>query len=536
MTVGNIKTCLKRYHFEIFLFFLYAAFLMVVMNYHEIWRDEMRALSYAIYADSLKDLFLSLKNEGHPGLWHIFLYFGYSIIPSVVVLKIVNYLFIVSAVFLFIFYSPFTKIQKVFFIFGYFPFFSFGVISRTYSLVTLLLFVFAFFYKNRFSRPIRYGFCIALLANTHIISLLLSIAITLALGAESIVKLLRGQYYRSRLSLYLLVGFLIACAGIILSILTLIPDSNATFYIPKNSQIIYEKSFDGFFTPLKIPSESFGIPSSSIFVILCWILYAYLFVSRPFLFLLMFAAIYSVEVFLSLYYSTPPYRIGGIVYIFLISIFWIIFSDDKNDHDSISKLFLSKWQKMDNSFKRYVNVVILLVFFLQLELSYAYVSIDLRENFSMSKEAALFIREDPRLRDSILISEPDEFAASILYYHMMPVYLPRENRFGPIVSWTRKNQTELNLDELIRKSKKISQEEGKSIVLLLQHDLSPNKAGRVRTSQGRYFSYSIESLKYFHSEFEFITKFKNWGDFVNSELFRPEDYDMYLLRYDTIKP
>jgi len=54
-------------------FGIYLAVVVAGAYQHEMWRDEVRALSLAIESHSLPDLFAHLKNEGHPGLWHVLL-------------------------------------------------------------------------------------------------------------------------------------------------------------------------------------------------------------------------------------------------------------------------------------------------------------------------------------------------------------------------------------------------------------------------------------------------------------------------------
>ena len=61
--------------------------------HHEIWRDEMRALSIAIESPGFSQLPASLLNEGHPVLWYFLLRVCYLIFNTTYVLPILSLLF-----------------------------------------------------------------------------------------------------------------------------------------------------------------------------------------------------------------------------------------------------------------------------------------------------------------------------------------------------------------------------------------------------------------------------------------------------------
>jgi hypothetical protein len=73
--------------------------------------------------------------------------------------------------------SPFSRLTKVLFTFGYFMAFEYAVVSRNYVLSALLLFLIASSDRTRLDRPIRYGCLVALLANTNTHSLCIAAVI-----------------------------------------------------------------------------------------------------------------------------------------------------------------------------------------------------------------------------------------------------------------------------------------------------------------------------------------------------------------------
>ena len=109
----NFQSIFQTNKTKIYLFILWVLLALIVVFYHEIWRDEMRALSIVKDSHSIEELILHLKNEGHPILWYILLKIGYSLMPYPVVLKILAFLIGAASVFLFLFYS--TKKKQIYF-------------------------------------------------------------------------------------------------------------------------------------------------------------------------------------------------------------------------------------------------------------------------------------------------------------------------------------------------------------------------------------------------------------------------------------
>src|SRR5512138_599782 len=66
----------------------YIALLVVLSLHHEMWRDEVRALSVAT-SGSWGEMFAALHHEGHPSLWYMILRIINSIVGASVVLPVV---------------------------------------------------------------------------------------------------------------------------------------------------------------------------------------------------------------------------------------------------------------------------------------------------------------------------------------------------------------------------------------------------------------------------------------------------------------
>ncbi|HVO76323.1 MAG TPA: hypothetical protein VMT35_20045, partial [Ignavibacteriaceae bacterium] len=151
--ISHIITLKEKIKTEFYLFFknylilfllvsIYSISVIRISSYHEVYRDEMRALSLVLESKSLPTFIHYLKSEGHPALWYFILYIGWLIIKTPLVLKVASLSIAITAVTVFLFNSPFTKIQKGLFIFGALPLYEFSIMSRNYGIGMLLLFIF----------------------------------------------------------------------------------------------------------------------------------------------------------------------------------------------------------------------------------------------------------------------------------------------------------------------------------------------------------------------------------------------------------
>jgi hypothetical protein len=127
----------KRFPTIISLLFLIVA--GIGMFNHEMWRDEFEIFMRVRDAQN----FLTLFSDKFPipDLYFSLLYLTIKIWPYPVAFQLFHLLIISGTVFMFNKFSPFTYMQKIFFSFSYFVLFEYGIISRDYSMLLLLLFV-----------------------------------------------------------------------------------------------------------------------------------------------------------------------------------------------------------------------------------------------------------------------------------------------------------------------------------------------------------------------------------------------------------
>lgn len=137
---------------------------------HEPWRDEAQA--WLIARDlSFIDIFKQLRYEGHPFLWYILLAPFAKLGLPYIVNNLISLAVMSAAVYLTLKYLPIPMAAKAVVVFGAGFVYYNPVISRSYSLVALLIVLSAILYKTRREHPYRYLICLSLLMQTHVLIL-----------------------------------------------------------------------------------------------------------------------------------------------------------------------------------------------------------------------------------------------------------------------------------------------------------------------------------------------------------------------------
>ena len=121
------------------LFFVLAA---MVLAHHEMWRDELQAWGLVVASHSLPELVANLRQEGHPALWYLLLYGPSRLSPDPILMQAMHLLIATGTVYLFCRFSPFSLVQKLSVVFGYYLLYEYVAISRSYVLGVALLFAY----------------------------------------------------------------------------------------------------------------------------------------------------------------------------------------------------------------------------------------------------------------------------------------------------------------------------------------------------------------------------------------------------------
>lgn len=191
---------------KILAFILFSTLGFIGILHHEIWLDEAHHFVLSRDSNTLSNLYFNNRYEGHPLLWNFLLWLLCKIIPSVFAMQFLHLAIATMSAAMVLWYAPFKLYQKVLLCFSYFLFYEYTVISRNYAVSVLLIFV-CIIQITRSKKNYNLIFLLlALLANTHLFSLVISVSIFIYFISENEVRkeLLQHKKYFPMLLVYFL--------------------------------------------------------------------------------------------------------------------------------------------------------------------------------------------------------------------------------------------------------------------------------------------------------------------------------------------
>lgn len=170
----------------LFLLVEYVLINLILLLYHEPWRDEAQIWLLARDVPVWK-LPAQMAFEGNPCLWHLLMVpFARLGIPCFMQ-NVISYLAVTAAAFLLVYRSDFPYGVKALLLCSPFLTYYYGVIAGSYCLIPLFLFLLADWFPTRKEKPVRYMIVTALLMQTHTIMFATSFLIMLCYLTETAV-------------------------------------------------------------------------------------------------------------------------------------------------------------------------------------------------------------------------------------------------------------------------------------------------------------------------------------------------------------
>lgn len=317
----------KRHAWTLALLAVYTGVIIWLSSCHEIWGDEMRALSLVKDCTSLLDIFRSLRNEGHPALWHLILYLSYTLLRTNLVLKIAAISIAVVAAVVFLDKSPFSHLQKAMFLFGLYPVYEYSVMSRNYGISMSMLFLFSSLYAERFRRILPISITVFFLAQTNLHSLVIAICIFASLLAEYLYLRWKGGQVLGQ-SRTVVIAFGIMLAGIILCVVQICPDKSTIVAHPDQAlslAVLARTCWCVIMQPGLYFMQAFGLSNPLPLSILILGMFIY-FARKPFVLIILMGGIIGVGmIFHAVYHGYPRHQ--GFAPLLMVAAFWM----DKSD-------------------------------------------------------------------------------------------------------------------------------------------------------------------------------------------------------------
>ncbi|MCX6296297.1 MAG: hypothetical protein NTX97_09550 [Bacteroidetes bacterium] len=484
----NKNSFLRRLPY--FFIFLFSVILAIGMYYHEMWRDELE-----IYAKVGYNSDLNIGNSYAYLVYHFLMKVFLLVNDSQLMYQFYHYVIIVAAIFLLNKYSPFTLVEKFFITFSYFFFYEYGVISRHYGFMVLMVFLILYFLSSKKINFYLLAIPLIILANLGINALI--IAFPLLLYA---INILYEKFKNKTISKKLIITYLgvfsfFILMGILYIVLTYGQKSRwdqhvaAPFFM--NVRTIWNV-----FVPLPELSDHanfwntnyFSFPEIypiftdfnlfkttqnivlAILSVAIFIIILIKFSKKP----IVFSMFLVTYILLLLFFHAARFyyiRHQGLLFIVFIYCYWLYYIDDTEIHIPVlNRIKLDKLSriKIDFLFKP------MLAFFLISQFvssSFAFYK-DFNYKFSLSQEAANFIKSNSLEKDHVLIGYMDYAAQAVAINLKEKIYFPQSNSVGYVWEPYEKNYNQnISMNDVLSSCIKHTEQLNKKVVLILNTPL-----------------------------------------------------------------
>ena len=381
---------------------------LIGILHHELWLDESQHWLLARDSSSLADLIENTRYEGHPILWNVLLFAITRLTLNPFWMQFLHILFSTAVVVLFLKKAPFSWLFKSLFIFGYFIFFEYNLISRNYILGILFLFLACAAFKNREKNFIWISIFLAMAVNIHLMFSVIAFALFLTLLLENIEN-------RRLLNPRFLIGYLIFGLGM-LSIILQIQHTNSSWLLdPINAMPFEERLAKGLGALFKglitIPdwrtihfwNSNFIVnacrPLSALLALLIYFVPLLLFFKNRKTLYFVYSGLIGTELFFFITQRAAT-RFHGMTFILIIMALWIEHYYCSEDFRIKKILQLKRFISFKNPI---VNSILILQFCSGI---YAY-TMDCIYPFTSSKAAVDFIKKEGLANREIITTTCD---------------------------------------------------------------------------------------------------------------------------------
>jgi len=388
-------------------FGLYIVITILLQFYHSIDGDETQAWLIARDSGSLWKMYSLMGYEGSPGLWHTLLFpLARSGVPFQVI-YLLNHLFAITAIFLWLRFAPFPLFMLILFPFIHIFLTEYSINARSYALSICLLFTALTLYKYSYNKWLLWSFVFLLFANTNIPSALLTCGFALFLFLSRVF--LKNKIHGKAL---VVIG-----TGIMLAVIQVYPSNDLARELSEFKLQI--TSGDKI-----IASMITGAPSLSILIYLAILSQVIVsFKNRFLLYGFLSAQIALFSFFLFKYHGDLRHH-----FFLILSILMFLWIDDiKENKKKVTYLFL-------------FSMLILMI------PTAGRIAINKIKNYSeYVQEMAYFINNDIHPDSTAFIAcHPGNISVGILpYMSIKSIYMPDSRMWGSYVTWNQQRESNI---------------------------------------------------------------------------------------------
>ena len=483
----------------LFIFFIFG--LLGILN-HAMWRDELNGWLLARDSNFPLEFIQNIRYEGHPILWYFCLYLLNQLTQNPVAMQLFHLLLATAAIYLFINFSPFSKLHKILFCFGYLPFYEYLLISRNYALGLLFIFVFCTYFQCRKESYVIPAIILALMANSNAYSLCISLGLFLTLILEYVCQKQLDIELKASLK-NCLISLGIYLLGITISIMMLMPPSDSTL---QGGSAQWMLQFDAVqltrtlariwnsYILIVLPGDD-QIVSLWLFAILAIGLFLFAvtsFIKKPVV--LFFYVISTLEILLFTYvkFLGSP-RHYGHLYIILIVSYWL--ASYYTPSKLLTRLPIQLPRRWLNFVSRQQVTFLTIILSAQLVAGIFSYSRDLILPYSASRETAKYI-QNQQLDKMFIVGSQDFAIAPIAAYLNRKIYYLESEHMGSFVLFTKDRET-IDNDNIRDKLSQIVKPTGTEILLISNHELEISTKDLRLSPLAKFTHAFIDSEKYY---------------------------------------
>ncbi|MGO9611189.1 MAG: hypothetical protein ACLPT4_16330, partial [Verrucomicrobiia bacterium] len=195
--------------------------------HHAMWRDEVYPWLIARFSNSLRDLYLTARYDAHFMLWHVVLWILSRFTHNCQAMQWLHLALATGSVWVLVRFSPFTRVQKALYCFGYFAVFEYCLIAREYICIVLLLFSLCAVREWRKDSYVAQAVILFLLCNINALATIVAVSFVAASVVEHVRRRDVGELWATR-KRALILGCAILCAALISDGLQSIKPKDAT--------------------------------------------------------------------------------------------------------------------------------------------------------------------------------------------------------------------------------------------------------------------------------------------------------------------
>lgn len=464
--------------FVLWSFLLYFVFVAITIACHEMWRDEMQSWLIAKGSHSLPELFHNLRYDGHPVLWYIPLYLVSKITSHPAAMQLVHLIIAGGAAYLFLKFSPFTRLQKLLFVFGYFPAYEYAVISRNYAIGILLIFLFCTLFRPRANKNcIILSIILFLLAQTSAYGFIAALLLFMLMTLGFLVS--RNQYTNLPINKWKIIFCIcLVLVGLYISATTMVPDSYSTFaglwtnnfdshHFPETLRTVWQ----GFVPMPRFDKHCYWNTNVlrgrklmyflSLFL-LCFV--SLMFARKP---LILFLFSFGAAAMLTFkYFIYPGYmRHHGFLFILFITCLWL--EKYYLNEIKLKPPLLLYATAFCNKYKNFsLNVLLSIHLITGLFAS----GMDWEVPFSTGKAVAQYIK-DNKMEDMLILGDKDAPTSTVAGYLNRPIYYLRGARLGSFIIFDKNRLVYIPELRLFEKTARLAQKNKSDVLLVLNYKL-----------------------------------------------------------------